>query len=249
MNNVQKIIEIIVNEYSTQEGVEGVFWGGSSSNMELEEFSDIDIFIITNDECLRKKGLKRIYNIEVEYFVNPISHVMQQMEKEIGIFHDYWAIKIYAFSKIVYDKNGKSKMLQQKALSMFNMGFGMIDESTDLLNYYNAHDCYNKYRSMIKNELQWRIGYYECIKALLLAHCYHNRLPLIPWNKAQRLLTDEKYRNAYHLKKMPEEKFCKLFLCCISSETEDKMFPAIDELYHYCFFYSNYNFNDFEIEK
>ena len=163
------------------------------------------------------------------------------MEMEIEEIHDYWVIKIYAFSEIIYDHLGKAGQLKEKALEMFGRTFSDINKNRDLQNYYNAYDAYQKYKGMIHRNLHWKIMYYECIKYLLVAYCYHNKLPLIPWNKAQRLFSDEKYRNRYHLKDIPDAIFCNLFMYCLTDNEESAMHKHLEQLYNYCVSESEFN--------
>lgn len=244
MKKHEKILEQFINKYAQIPGVKGIFWGGSSSEQMSNEFSDIDIFIVTDDKIGREHGILRIDGMDVEYFINPINRIYKQMNEEIEKIHDYWVIKIYAFSKIVYDFENEARKLQTKAYKMFLTPFTEINKSRDLENYYQAYDAYQKCKGMAHMRLQWKIMYYECIKALINAHCYHNKLPLMPWSKAQRLLTDIKYRKAYHLEELPEAEFCTLLVDCFEDDEDVIMKKRLQKLFEYCMDNSGFNISE-----
>ena len=249
MKRHEKILNEFITKYTGLPGIKGIFWGGSSSGHAPDMYSDIDLFVVTDDNVQRKHGLRQMYGIDVEYFVNPLKRIYHQMDMEIKEVHDYWVIKIYAFSKIMYDPENEADRLQKKALEMFELPFSEINYNRDLQNYFQAYDAYQKFQGLFQLHLQWRVMYYECMKALLNAHCYHNKLPLIPWSKSQRLIIDPKYRQVYHLKKIPESEFCTLFIRCFENKEERIMQRRLNELFKYCIKKSNFNPGNFTIIK
>lgn len=224
-----------LTDFTTDSGVKAIYWGGSSQDGTLCEFSDVDIFIITDNSVRKKHGRRVINNVQVEFFVNPMDRIYSQMNDEITWIHDYWTIKIYAFSKIIYDAEGEGIKLQLKAKELFNQPFGPNDEKRDIQNYSNAYDAYFKYLNAYSKHQQWRISYYECLKALLNAHCYHFGLPIVPWYKAEELLSCEQSRKKYHLKKAPEKIFCSRFLECLKEENPETLKRNIATLFEYSF--------------
>lgn len=136
------ILNKLTEEYIAISGVEGIFWGGSSCGCSPEPYSDIDIFIVTDNTVQRRHVLRKVNGVDVEIFINPLDRIYKQMEMEIEEIHDYWVIKIYAFSEIIYDHLGKAGQLKEKALEMFGRTFSDINKNRDLQNYYNAYDAY-----------------------------------------------------------------------------------------------------------
>ena len=101
----EKAIQQFVDTYRERPGTIGVFWGGSSCERTPEAFSDVDLFVVTEDYVPREAGMSQVYGVTLDYFVNPISRIKQQMEQEIEAIHDYWAIKIYACCLMSMDKH------------------------------------------------------------------------------------------------------------------------------------------------
>lgn len=167
------------------------------------------------------------------------------MLDEIESIHDYWVIKIYAFSKLLMDKAGKAKQLQETAYNFFQQPFSDNDAKTVAANYSKVWDSYNDYIGLEKSNYKSDHMFFETLKSILHAYCYQQQVPLIPWNKCQELMTDLDYRTSYHLKTLPDETFCKLFLRCFDVEVAERR-SALDNLYGYITKNSGFNTGCFE---
>ena len=141
----EKAIQQFVDSYRERPGTIGVFWGGSSCERTPEAFSDVDLFVVTEDYVPREAGMSQVYGVTLDYFVNPISRIKQQMEQEIEAIHDYWAIKIYAFSKLLLDVDGQALSLQHKAQELFDTPFPPPDSNENMTNHYFVFDSFQEY--------------------------------------------------------------------------------------------------------
>ena len=56
------ILNKLTEEYIAISGVEGIFWGGSSCGCSPEPYSDIDIFIVTDNTVQRRHVLRKVTN-------------------------------------------------------------------------------------------------------------------------------------------------------------------------------------------
>ena len=234
------------DRYSQEPWFEGVFWGGSSLYKPVDQNTDIDVFVVANDYLpARIHGTTICNGLTIEYFVNPISRLNKQMLDEIESIHDYWVIKIYAFSKLLMDKAGKAKQLQETACNFFQQPFSDNDAKTVAANYSKVWDSYNDYIGLEKSNYKSDHMFFETLKSILHAYCYQQQVPLIPWNKCQELMTDLDYRTSYHLKTLPDETFCKLFLRCFDVEVTERR-SALDNLYGYIMKNSGFNPGGFE---
>lgn len=230
---LEKTILKFIDRYAKESWFEGAFWGGSSLYKPVDQTTDIDIFIVAND-CLpaRIHGTTICDGMFIEYFVNPISRLESQMLEEIETIHDYWVIKIYAFSRLLLERSEKARQLQESAYKLYNCPFSRNNTQTVIANYSKVWDGYNDYMGLVKAHLPADHMYFETLKNILHAYCYQQQVPLIPWNKCQELLTNSNYRAAYHFKALPDDEFCELFLRCFTSPTIDRP-HEIANLYHY----------------
>lgn len=205
-SHIVSAIMSFADRYSQEPWFEGVFWGGSSLYKPVDQNTDIDVFVVANDYLpARIHGTTICNGLTIEYFVNPISRLNRQMLDEIESIHDYWVIKIYAFSKLLMDKAGKAKQLQETAYNFFQQPFSDNDAKTVAANYSKVWDSYNDYIGLEKSNYKSDHMFFETLKSILHAYCYQQQVPLIPWNKCQELMTDLDYRTSYHLKTLPDE--------------------------------------------
>jgi predicted nucleotidyltransferase len=110
MEKFNKAFEEAVAYFKGLEFVEGILVSGSYVNGTLSNTSDIDLFMVIKESNWKEKGIKYFNNIEVEYFLQPYSQVIQYFDREeyslkattLNIFND---------GKIIYDPNGKIKKL------------------------------------------------------------------------------------------------------------------------------------------
>lgn len=245
-SHIVSAIMSFADRYSQEPWFEGVFWGGSSLYKPVDQNTDIDVFVVANDYLpARIHGTTICNGLTIEYFVNPISRLNKQMLDEIESIHDYWVIKIYAFSKLLMDKAGKAKQLQETACNFFQQPFSDNDAKTVAANYSKVWDSYNDYIGLEKSNYKSDHMFFETLKSILHAYCYQQQVPLIPWNKCQELMTDLDYRTSYHLKTLPDETFCKLFLRCFDVEVTERR-SALDNLYGYIMKNSGFNPGGFE---
>lgn len=245
-SHIVSAILSFADRYSQEPWFEGVFWGGSSLYKPVDQNTDIDVFVVANDYLpARIHGTTICNGLTIEYFVNPISRLNKQMLDEIESIHDYWVIKIYAFSKLLMDKAGKAKQLQETACNFFQQPFSDNDAKTVAANYSKVWDSYNDYIGLEKSNYKSDHMFFETLKSILHAYCYQQQVPLIPWNKCQELMTDLDYRTSYHLKTLPNETFCKLFLRCFDVEVTERR-SALDNLYGYIMKNSGFNPGCFE---
>lgn len=245
-SHIVSAILSFADRYSQEPWFEGVFWGGSSLYKPVDQNTDIDVFVVANDYLpARIHGTTICNGLTIEYFVNPISRLNKQMLDEIESIHDYWVIKIYAFSKLLMDKAGKAKQLQETACNFFQQPFSDNDAKMVAANYSKVWDSYNDYIGLEKSNYKSDHMFFETLKSILHAYCYQQQVPLIPWNKCQELMTDLDYRTSYHLKTLPNKTFCKLFLRCFDVEVTERR-SALDNLYGYIMKNSGFNPGCFE---
>lgn len=221
-NKRKKFIDEILGEFIDNTQVIGIFQGGSSLYQKMDENTDFDIFVVTEDDFPGRLHGYRKSDVLVEYFTNPISRLYKQMEQEINEIHDYWVIKIYAFGKILYDKDGNARKLQMRALEYFAKSFGSNDDQRQYKMYIDILENYMEYKSQQKYGLSSLPMYYETMRAMVTYICYRDKTPLIPWNKCERILIDSVYREQYHLKALPEKEVCELLKAGFKAVTEQE---------------------------
>lgn len=118
-----------------------------------------------------------------------------------------------------------------------------------MTNHYFVFDSFQEYLKHRHLNLQWRMAYYACLQSILHAVCYQEGVPFVPWLKAERLLKDEGYRTAYHLKSLPSEPFCSMFLNCLEEAPAEEMQENLTKLYQLCMKGSQFDADNYHIYK
>ncbi len=229
----KQALDKFVAKYKDDKNVEAILLVGSYAVENNDEYSDIDIYIILNDEALyRERGNKLIDNYLIEYFINPIGKVEEYMEKDKR-GHGGPMANMLINGKILYDKNGIIPKLKQKAKKIEKK-----KNQKDDMKYYAAWCAYDEYKAAKYNN---HMQYYICLKYIIEAYLYNNNFNLLPELKIERFLKDEDYRRKYNIKRFPKNRFNKLALKCFDNENEDNL----KRLYEYVIKDGKFDINNF----
>lgn len=75
-------LEKFIKPYTTKSNVVWILVSGSSIHSALDKNSDIDVYIILKKSKTRVRGNTYIGDIEIEYFINPISQIEEYLAQE-----------------------------------------------------------------------------------------------------------------------------------------------------------------------
>lgn len=143
MKKYEEVLKAIVSRFAALEEVEGILLAGSLTTNTQDEYSDIDLYVYENAEIPLDKrdkiskeftsyielnnqfweteddgilkdlnmGLEIIYR-DFDWIKDALERVLDKHQGSVGYSTCFWSN--YAASKILYDKNGKFKALQEK---------------------------------------------------------------------------------------------------------------------------------------
>ena len=115
MKNWETALKTFLKKYENNPSFEGALLCGSYAWGNQNSFSDIDVNILTsNSQDWRERGNIKIDDYLVEYFINPTKQIHQKFRDETkkGIVT---CATMFAYGKIIADKNGYVKKLQKEA--------------------------------------------------------------------------------------------------------------------------------------
>jgi len=111
----QKALNEFVEEQKKDKNVIGIIVSGSIIHSKPDKNSDLDVFIVTNNNVkTRIRGNTWRNGIEIEYFKNPVKQVREYFKKEIGKKSPCTA-HMLANSIILYKKNNQLNKLIKEA--------------------------------------------------------------------------------------------------------------------------------------
>lgn len=245
MEKWQLAIENFLNNYKNEDYFVGAILTGSYATGNQNINSDIDIYIITNnDTTWRERGNKLVDGYLIEYFINPIKKINDYMEKEAKDYH-ISTTRIFANGKILIDKTGEVATLINQAKDFLNKNFEDLDDYTYKMNCYGVWDGFDELEEKYKRKEDIDFSYYMFIEQIINSYFQNSKLASVPLNKIEYILKNETYRNRYNVKQLPNKEFIDLLLNCLNEKDYDKKFICAKNIYEYF----KDTFNDFDINN
>jgi predicted nucleotidyltransferase len=195
-----------IQKYLKDDDVEAIMLVGSYAVENQNQYSDIDVYVILNDNAkYRERGNKLIDNYLIEYFVNPIHKVREYLEEDKR-GHGGAMANMLLKGKIIFDRNNIVPVLREEALAAKDQ----IPEK-DPMKYYACWHAFDEYlAAAYHNELQ----YYLCLKYLVDCYLANNGYCILPEQKIEKFFKDAEYRAKYDIGKFPDNEFNHLVIKC-----------------------------------
>ena len=226
----------IIN-YQNDEDVEAILLVGSYAVKNNNKYSDIDVYIILNDQAkYRERGNKLVNGYLIEYFINPVYKVIEYL-KEDKRGHGGTMANMLLNCRVLYDKNNIIPNLKKQAKY-----YNELKPEKDILKYYACWCAYDEYLAApYHNKLQ----YYLCLKYLVEAYLANNGYVILPDLKIERFFKDKEYRQKYNIGKFPHNKFNKLVLNCFDKPNKNNL----KNLYEFVIKNGNFDINNFKLRN
>lgn len=223
-----------LKKYEEDDDVIGALLCGSYASGNQTEDSDIDVYLVLKNECnYRERGNVDSNSYLMEYFMNPVWKIKEEMKEEFNE-NKLGTINMFAYGKIIYDLDGSVKELQDLALEYIDRPFKNIISSKLDSNNYHLWDLLDELKVSLKEErLDFNKIYYILLNDIYDVYAQYLGIQKLPKTKIYKILTDEEYRKKYHVFKLPEKEFIKLYLKCYDLDKIDKMYKNIEELINY----------------
>lgn len=223
-----------LKKYEEDDNVIGAILYGSYANDSQTEYSDINVYLVLrNDVNYEERANVDSNSYLVEYFMRPVWKIKKKMEEEFND-NDLSTANMFAYGKIIYDLDGSVKNLQDKALEYIDKPINNINsEKLDMNNYF-LWDYLDELKVCLKeNNPQFNLIYYNLLGLVYDAYTEYLSIPKLPKTKIYKILTDEKYRRKYHVFKLPEREFIKLYTRCFELDKPSVMYKNMETLINY----------------
>ena len=234
----EKILEFIKEmNYVNNEHCLGVlFYGSYLTGLNTAE-SDIDLHIIF-DDCDPNhliRGNKVIDGTRIEYFEKPIGDIYLTIEEDYQSQNNA-SLTIFGKSKIIYERDTQLRELQQYTINKFKSPLPPLseDEAKEQVSIIN-----NRMEKLEKYAME-DSPYFEHLYHLTIdkiRRFYHNLMgmPRIETSKGFRLYTDEEYRKAFCIDKIPEQYFIDMYFDAIKNKklTKIQKYQLINRIYQF----------------
>ena len=223
--------------YLNNEHVLGILFYGSYLTGLNTDNSDIDLHIIFDNEDHNHliRGNKIVDGTRIEYFEKPLEDIYQTVNEDY-MNQNNATLTIFGTSKIIYAKDNQLKQLQEYVINKFSNPLPPLSddeakEQVSILN--NRMEKLEKYAET--NNPHFEHLYHLTIDKI--RRFYHNLMgiPRIETSKGFRLYTDEKYRNAFCINKIPEQIFIEIYFKLVSDTSLDKIqkYNLLNKMYEF----------------
>lgn len=239
-----------LKKYEEDDDVIGALLCGSYATGNYNDNSDIDVHLILKDNVsYRKRGNTESNSYLIEYFMNPVWKLKEEMEDELRN-GNLCTSMMFAYGKIIYDLDGSVKELQDLALEYIDRPFKNISSSKLDINNYHVWDLLDELKVSLKEErLDFNKIYYMLLNDIYDIYAEYLGVQKLPKTKIYKILTDEDYRKKYHVFKLPEDEFINLYLKCYNLDKPDRMYKNIEKLINYYYKkQGGFNIRTFELK-
>ena len=221
--------------YLKNDEVEGIVFYGSYHTGTNNEFSDIDLMILFDDDSdiNQIKGYKTVKGIPVEYFERTISKVYERANSDYMKCEDS-LLSIIGYGEVIFDRSGKVQDLVDYVKEKYSRPLPTYTKHEaiyQILSVKKAVDACEELR--IQNDPYFENYYFLTVERIRDFYHKLNGLSNLPQTKVCKLYTNEKLRELQH-KKIPEQEFINLYFKAIEyGISKEEKITRINELLTY----------------
>lgn len=229
-------LDDFLEQWKHREEVIGVLVCGSYITGNPSNRSDIDVHIITTDECSwRERGNQYSHGFLIEYFVNPPKQIRSYF---IDDYDQRSTMSMVQFltGKILEDKLGIVSELIKEAANWKEKHYAKCDPSLIELKKYhlwdtmdNLLDCYEAGRS------DFNMVYYSALHSLYREYCAILAIEEVPYYQLTRYFSDPSYLTKYLKQPFPDPFFSSLYLRAMEMVNKEDMIRTFKELLDHIF--------------
>ncbi len=225
----EQALEKFIAKEKNKPWCEGIILFGSYATGNQNSMSDIDVYILSDDnQNWRERGNTKIDNFIIEYFINPLKQTRAYFEDDLKK-NNFITENMIGFGKILFDKNGMAKKIQQEALSYRKHTISKLNDFQHKSGLYSLWDKMDELQSLYQNNLETRFFYNITLKELIDFYFSFNQIPSITPSKIEQILTDKNYQSRYNINKIPPTEFIDIFIRAMKEQTLEN----ITALYEY----------------
>lgn len=250
--NYREALNKFIDEmnYLKNEDVEGIIFYGSFHTGTYNEFSDIDIMILFNDDsdANQIKGYKTVNGIQVEYFERTISKIYERANSDYMKCEDS-LLSMIGYGEVIFDRRGKVKDLADYIKEKYSRplpGYTKHEAVYQILSLKKATLAIEELR--VQNDPYFENFYFLTVERIREFYHKLNGFSNLPQTKIYKLYVNEKLQQAQH-KKIPEREFIELYMKTIEEGTsKEEKVQRINEFFEYAKRKYNINFDDVRID-
>ncbi|MCL2575026.1 MAG: nucleotidyltransferase domain-containing protein [Defluviitaleaceae bacterium] len=239
-----------VDNCSFKSDIDAVILTGNYASGNADEFSDVDLDIVLNDNVdWRERGNKRVNGFLIEYFANPV----RQIKKYIDDAHNVAQIadiNMLLSGIVLFDKNNTVDELIKYCKQKLAEDFPKMSEFHMKMGLYHLWDSFDELgKAYATNSADFTAQFWYFVKYAFEFYSRYKCCPVPNFPKLYRWLTDDSYFNKYGYPVHKDEEFVQMikraFECVADA---DEMHDLTEEIYHHIVNnMGGFDINDFDL--
>jgi len=223
-----------INSWKFKDDIECVFLTGSHASGNADEFSDIDLFIILNDDVKwRERGNKRVDGMLIEYFANPV----RQVKKYIDECYSNVAltdVNMILSGIAIFDKNDTASMMVDFCKQKLASEFPKMSEFNVQTGLYFLWDKYDELnRAYFDQHFDFLMQFYNFVQHAFEIYSRYICSPVPGYQKLYRWLTDDDFAKKYGLATYNDLDFLKMMKMVFGCSNTIEIFELSKNIYEY----------------
>ena len=242
MKDVNKYIDIIYKfademKYKHNKHFLGIYFYGSSYTGFNNDYSDVDIHVVfdNSDPLHIYRGVHYIDGHKIEYFEKCIGDLYLSVDNDIKERNIAW-FSMLANSKILFDKTGKLKELQEYTKKAYKNGLPKLDEQDALEYVAIINNRMEKLKTLCIDDGENFYHLYQ-ITIEKIRRFYHslNGFPKINTSKIYKIYKNDAYRKSYYNGNFVSDKFKDMYfeLITLQETNKTKLYDKLNDFYAY----------------
>lgn len=236
MSNFTDIIIKFVNKmgYLENKNIEGIIFYGSNQTGFSNQFSDINLHIIFNNNQEEEiRGSMLVDEIRVEYFEKTLKSMYFKARNEF-MNQGNATVSMIVYGNIILDKNGRIKELQDYISQLYSMPMPSIDDDHAKEQLAIINNFFDDLKNLIEQQdIYANHIYHLTLERIKDFYFSFYALPGVSRTKALKVMLNDDYRNAIK-KENPTNEFIELYLQCFDERNPlEQRINKLNELYLY----------------
>lgn len=232
MKDWEKALDKFISDWKDRPEVLGAILTGSYAVGNETNFSDIDVHIVLSDEVdWRERGNKVVDGFLIEYFANPIRQLKKYQEEDFKE-NSRTDARMYSIGKILFDKDGTVKRLQEEAKEQMKKPFEKkSDTSNEIAKYFLWDQLDNLAELNDQQSPNFSYAYFKCLSKIFDSYANFLQVEMAAPAKVYKYFTDERFRERYQIDKFPDDNFVQKAVNCLENTSFDNAKDLTDYVF------------------
>ena len=234
MEKWEAVARKFVEQCDFNHDIEAVFLTGSYVAGNADKYSDIDLYIVLNDNVTwRARGNKRIDGFLVEYFANPVRQIKKYIDSAYGNV-SIIEINMITYGIVIFDKNSTAESMREYCSLKDINNFPALHEFHIKNGLYKIWDEFDEItRSYDNKTADFTMQYFMFIKDTFDFYSRYIGSPVPNYHHLYKWLTNETYREKFRLPPYRDAIFLDLISGAFDNMDMDAMFLQAGKIKDY----------------